>query len=172
MDWYSWLSKSNLDPALVFEYSLIFTHNELETGDIKHFNHEFLKSMGIAIAKHRLEILKLAKRDKIISLLPIVNLFTSLCKTKKRLTNYVHCMGQKDSAAIVVIPRPCYESKRWRAAAMLKRNKRIGLFETNRSMIKLGATGGTTPLVEEHNDKPGVEEEMTWVTMFQGLKPT
>jgi hypothetical protein len=172
MDWYSWLSKTTLDPALVFEYSLVFTHNELEAGDIKHFNHEFLKSMGIYIAKHRLEILKLAKKDRIISVLPLATFFTSLCKTKKRLTNYVHCMGQQDSAEIVVVPRPCYESKRWRAATMLKRNKRIGLFEANRPLIMLGGTGGTSPLVEEHNDKSGQEEEMGWVTMFQGLKPT
>jgi hypothetical protein len=55
---------------------------------------------------------------------------------------------------------------------MLKRNKRIGLFEANRPLIMLGGTGGTSPLVEEHNDKSGQEEEMGWVTMFQGLKPT
>ncbi|KAJ3698982.1 hypothetical protein LUZ61_002687 [Rhynchospora tenuis] len=172
MDWYSWLSKTTLDPTLVYEYSLLFTHNELEAGDIKHFNHEFLKSMGITIAKHRLEILKLAKKDRIISVLPIANFFTSIRKTKKCLTNYAHCMGQKDCAAIVVVPRPCYESRRWRAATMLKRNKRIGLFENNRPMITLGGTGGTSPLVKEYNDKSGAELEMRWVTMFQGLKPT
>ncbi|KAI3701522.1 hypothetical protein L6452_26671 [Arctium lappa] len=63
MDWYSWLSKTNLDPYLVYEYGKTFTHNELQRGDTTHFNHEFLQSMGISVAKHRLEILKLARKN-------------------------------------------------------------------------------------------------------------
>nr|XP_043630908.1 uncharacterized protein LOC122602265 [Erigeron canadensis] len=63
MDWYSWLSKTNLDPYLVYEYGRTFTHNELQRGDTSYFNHEFLQSMGVTVAKHRLEILKLAKNS-------------------------------------------------------------------------------------------------------------
>ncbi|KAJ0706076.1 putative sterile alpha motif domain-containing protein [Helianthus annuus] len=63
MDWYSWLSKTNLDPYLVYEYGRTFTHNELQRSDIHYFTHEFLQSMGVSVAKHRLEILKLARRN-------------------------------------------------------------------------------------------------------------
>lgn len=63
MDWFSWLSNSNLDPSLVYEYGLAFTRNELQTEDLTHFSHEFLQSMGISVAKHRLEILKLARKE-------------------------------------------------------------------------------------------------------------
>lgn len=63
MDWYSWLTKTNLDPYLVHEYGRAFTHNELQRGDTNYFTHEFLQSMGVSVAKHRLEILKLARKN-------------------------------------------------------------------------------------------------------------
>ncbi|KAJ8562267.1 hypothetical protein K7X08_011558 [Anisodus acutangulus] len=63
MDWYSWLSKTSLDQTLIYEYRLVFSRNELQKEDLIYFNHEFLQSMGIMVAKHRLEILKLAKRE-------------------------------------------------------------------------------------------------------------
>ncbi|KAK7304096.1 hypothetical protein RJT34_15140 [Clitoria ternatea] len=63
MDWFSWLSRTSLDPSLIYEYGLAFARNELQLEDAIYFNHEFLQSMGISIAKHRLEILKLAKKD-------------------------------------------------------------------------------------------------------------
>ncbi|CAN6207138.1 unnamed protein product [Urochloa humidicola] len=63
MDWYAWLSRTGLAPALTHEYGRLFSRNELEPGDAAHFDHDLLKSMGIAVAKHRLEILKLAKKQ-------------------------------------------------------------------------------------------------------------
>ncbi|XP_065629859.1 uncharacterized protein LOC112035254 [Quercus suber] len=63
MDWFSWLSKSSLEPSLIYEYGLAFARNELQYEDISYFNHEFLQSMGISVAKHRLEILKLARKE-------------------------------------------------------------------------------------------------------------
>ncbi|KAI5674436.1 hypothetical protein M9H77_14800 [Catharanthus roseus] len=63
MDWYSWLSKTNLDPSLTYEYGLSFTRNELQKEDLVYFNHEFLLSLGINVAKHRLEILKLSRKE-------------------------------------------------------------------------------------------------------------
>ncbi|XP_012575657.3 uncharacterized protein [Cicer arietinum] len=63
MDWFSWLSKTNLNPSLVYEYGFTFNRNELQLQDSIHFNHEFLQSMGISIAKHRLEILKLVNKE-------------------------------------------------------------------------------------------------------------
>lgn len=61
---FRWLSELDLEPCLVYEYGLLFAQNELETEGIASFNHEFLQSMDIGIAKHRLEILKLAKRER------------------------------------------------------------------------------------------------------------
>ncbi|WCJ29942.1 Sterile alpha motif (SAM) domain-containing protein [Euphorbia peplus] len=63
MDWFSWLSRTNLDPCLIYQYGLVLSRNELQHEDISYFNHEFLLSMGISIAKHRLEILKLAAKE-------------------------------------------------------------------------------------------------------------
>ena len=63
MDWYAWLSRTGLAPSLTYEYGRLFSRNELEPGDAAHFDHDLLKSMGIAVAKHRLEILKLAKKQ-------------------------------------------------------------------------------------------------------------
>ncbi|XP_027916840.1 uncharacterized protein LOC114176108 [Vigna unguiculata] len=63
MDWFSWLSRTTLEPSLIYDYGLTFARNELQLEDACYFNHEFLQSMGISIAKHRLEILKLVKRE-------------------------------------------------------------------------------------------------------------
>ncbi|XP_038879652.1 uncharacterized protein LOC120071438 [Benincasa hispida] len=61
MDWFSWLSRTGLDPLHTYEYGLLFARNALKPDDIPRFNHHFLQKIGISIAKHRLEILKLAK---------------------------------------------------------------------------------------------------------------
>ena len=63
MDWYAWLSRTGLAPSLTHEYGRLFSRNELEPDDAAHFDHDLLKSMGIAVAKHRLEILKLARKQ-------------------------------------------------------------------------------------------------------------
>lgn len=63
MDWFSWLSKTDLDPTLSYEYGLIFAQKKLRSEDIALFNHNFLRRLGITVAKHRLEILKLSKRE-------------------------------------------------------------------------------------------------------------
>ncbi|ESW27091.1 hypothetical protein PHAVU_003G172900 [Phaseolus vulgaris] len=63
MDWFSWLSRTTLEPSLIYDYGLTFARNELQLEDACYFNHEFLQSMGISIAKHRLEILKLVKKE-------------------------------------------------------------------------------------------------------------
>ncbi|XP_073010928.1 uncharacterized protein [Typha latifolia] len=152
MDWYSWLSNSGLDPSLVYEYSLLFSRNELEECDVAHFNHEFLQSMGIAIAKHRIEILKLAKKEKSMSprrLLAVIH------RTRRFLSRYLSSLIQRDGSAIVVVPRPTYHGGgHWKGSAMLRRSKRPALLlKHNRRMI----TGG---------------EEVGWDSMFKNLKPT
>ncbi|XP_066350505.1 uncharacterized protein [Miscanthus floridulus] len=64
MDWHAWLSGARLEPVLVYKYALVFARNELEADDVAFLDHELLHSMGISVAKHRLEILKLAWRDR------------------------------------------------------------------------------------------------------------
>ncbi|CAN6269475.1 unnamed protein product [Urochloa humidicola] len=64
MDWHAWLSGARLEAALVYEYALVLARNELEADDVAFFDHDLLHSMGISVAKHRLEILKLAWRDR------------------------------------------------------------------------------------------------------------
>ncbi|RYR40922.1 hypothetical protein Ahy_A09g046668 [Arachis hypogaea] len=126
MDWFSWLSKAGLDPSLVYEYGLLFSHNELEEEDIKYFNHEFLQSMGISIAKHRLEILKLVHRNKAATaatakkyktnnyptILHVSRIMHAFKKTRRCLSSYLKTMiGCEDSTlAVVPIPRPCSSS--------------------------------------------------------------
>ncbi|CAL0320169.1 unnamed protein product [Lupinus luteus] len=90
MDWFSWLSRTTLEPSLVYEYGLAFSRNELRLEDAIYFNHEFLQSMGISIAKHRLEILKLAtKEDGPIMLLRTKKLSLVLKKCLRKCMSMV-----------------------------------------------------------------------------------
>lgn len=63
MDWYAWLCRAGLHPDVAFEYARLFARNELAADDLRHLDHGLLATMGVPIAKHRLEILKLAKKD-------------------------------------------------------------------------------------------------------------
>lgn len=90
MDWYSWLSKTSLDQELIYEYGLVFRRNELQREDLIYFNHEFLQSMDITVAKHRLEILKLARKERggrgtTLSSNGLSRLVLAINKTKKLL---------------------------------------------------------------------------------------
>ncbi|KAF8393109.1 hypothetical protein HHK36_021350 [Tetracentron sinense] len=136
MDWFSWLSKTSLEPSLIYEYGLAFSHNELEEDDIIYFNHEFLQSMGISIAKHRLEILKLAKKEKGGSS-SMPRLLIAIKKTKRCLASYIRTWVIHEDSALVVMPKPSY-CMRWRGA-MLKRNKKLMMLKQERLMIKNGS---------------------------------
>ncbi|KAI4379371.1 hypothetical protein MLD38_005681 [Melastoma candidum] len=92
MDWFSWLSGTSLEPVLVYEYGLVLERNELTAEDVAYFDHEFLQSMGIAVAKHRLEILKLARKEKGGALRgqsgPLSGVWTGITRTRKSLGKY------------------------------------------------------------------------------------
>jgi hypothetical protein len=60
---YAWLCRVGLHPDVALEYALLFARNQLGAADVRHLDHEFLLSMGVAVAKHRLEILKLARKE-------------------------------------------------------------------------------------------------------------
>ncbi|VVA95890.1 unnamed protein product [Arabis nemorensis] len=129
MDWFSWLSRTNLEASLIYEYGLSFSQNELEYEDVVYFNHEFLQSIGISIAKHRLEILKLARRDRKPSPLTgrsISRVLIAIRKTGKCFSEYVRAWIRREesssSRALVIVPSSS-GNWRWRGS-LLKRSKR------------------------------------------------
>ncbi|EPS72097.1 hypothetical protein M569_02662, partial [Genlisea aurea] len=85
MDWHSWLWKTNLDQHQIHQYALTFIQNELQEEDITEFNHEFLMSVGVAPAKHRLEILRLAERDARSRLTGLSFVVSAVRRTRKFL---------------------------------------------------------------------------------------
>ncbi|KAJ0965933.1 hypothetical protein J5N97_027071 [Dioscorea zingiberensis] len=194
MDWFSWLSKSSLDASLIYEYGLLLSHNELEEEDIAHFDHEFLQSMGISIAKHRLEILKLAKKHKKMLYIspttstPVSRLLTVIDKTKSCLAKYVFQLfvHRETSSAIVVVPRA-----RWKGIGMKRSNKMV-VVKQGRLLLT-----GRSPVTSKNDNKPAVQNSnggthvdgeddddgywggdghekvrLRWDSMFQDLKPT
>ncbi|KAL6898028.1 hypothetical protein ACP4OV_006624 [Aristida adscensionis] len=70
MDWYAWMCRAGLDPDVALDYALLFARNELAAADLRHLDHDFLATMGVAVAKHRLQIIKLARRDSSLAALP------------------------------------------------------------------------------------------------------
>ncbi|KAL7099647.1 hypothetical protein ACP275_09G098400 [Erythranthe tilingii] len=149
MDWFSWLSKTELDPTLVYEYGLTFAQNELERDDVVYFNHEFLQSMGIFIAKHRLEILKLAGKEKKGSAAAIPPhhhmsriLVAAVARTKRCFSKYVQPLlrrrrrDESSSALAVVVPHRnsiVKRSKRFAVANEKQRRRQPPLLLTNGS---------------------------------------
>lgn len=161
MDWFSWLSKTNLEPTLVYEYGLTFSHNELEAEDITYFNHEFLQSMGISIAKHRLEILKLAKNkqkySKRSSPHSISKFIGAIKKTKRCLANYIKSLTlcEESNSALVVVPMPSSSytsssSRSWKSAVMKRNNKKLKIVNKKNKQERLLLTNGS-PSVHNTN---------------------
>ncbi|XP_061340099.1 uncharacterized protein LOC133286670 [Gastrolobium bilobum] len=191
MDWFSWLSKTGLEPSLVYEYGLAFAHNELEEEDMIYFNHEFLQSMGISIAKHRLEILKLARKEKGKRPRPVARLVMAIKRTKRCLSNYIRTLTRcEESTALVVVPtRPgSGYGTRWKSAVM-KRNKKLMVAKQERLLLTNGSPtivpcldGFSSPMVYHFQKEEKMEEDddgywssavedIRWDTMFQDLKP-
>ena len=106
MDWFSWLSRTNLEPSLVYEYGLSFVRNELQKEDLSYFNHEFLQSMGISVAKHRLEILKLARKEVGVGPKSFSKLVSALNKTRKNIAKCLHKLIFHDVVSIKRLPEP------------------------------------------------------------------
>ncbi|KAK1434037.1 hypothetical protein QVD17_10955 [Tagetes erecta] len=202
IDWFSWLSKTRLEPSLIYEYGMSFSRNELEEDDITYFNHEFLQSMGISIAKHRLEILKLARKQKgSKNSHPISKLIIAIKKTRRTLASYIRTWVHRDDSSLVVVHRSC--SSGWKGN-MLRRNKRLvsikhatpTLLLTNGSYLKSDSvkvnsfSNQAVYNLEYDQEKKdgddeekcggggdgywsgGVVKEIKWDTMFQNLKPT
>lgn len=165
-----WLSKTGMEPTLVYEYSLILSRNELEEGDLAHFNHEFLQSMGICIAKHRLEILKHATKVTTPSRVrPISKILVAIKQTKRCLAKYIHNFLRQEDSALVLVPRDlnCKGS-------MAKRSKSVVMSRQGRSLLKKGKVASFSgPVVQDHYKSYAHSglEGTGWDTMFQNLKP-
>ncbi|KVI06051.1 uncharacterized protein LOC112510079 [Cynara cardunculus var. scolymus] len=150
IDWFSWLSKAGLEPSLIYEYGMALSRNELEEGDIAYFNHEFLQSMGISIAKHRLEILKLARKQKGSSgSHPISKLMIAIKKTKRTLANYIHTWVRRDDSALVLVRRS--NGSGWRGAMLRTNNRRMVTFKQANPTLLL--TNGYHPMVKSTSAK-------------------
>jgi len=198
--WFSWLSRTNLEPSLIHEYGLSFSQNELEHEDISYFDHEFLQSMGISIAKHRLEILKLARRDRKnsppLTSRSISRVVTAIKKTRKCLSDHVRAWIRREeesssSRALVLVPKKTSSGNgKWRAG-FLKRNKRSvmpsngngGLEKQERLLLTNGTPcridSFSSPMVFDYSFKDEklyaqdtYFEDIKWDSMFQNLKPT
>ncbi|KAF8369729.1 hypothetical protein HHK36_032249 [Tetracentron sinense] len=107
----------------LLQYGLTFAHNKLEEEDIAYFNHEFLQSMGISIVKHRLEILKLARKEIGGSPNTVSRFLMVIKRTKKCVTKYILTWDCREESALVVVLRPSHGTRS--RGAMLKRNKRV-----------------------------------------------
>ncbi|XBI95856.1 hypothetical protein VPH35_032231 [Triticum aestivum] len=116
MEWHAWLSSARLDPALVHEYALVLARNELDAADAAYFDHDFLRSMGIDVAKHRLEILKLARpgpgpgergrRRTSSSAAPLSGLVAAVGRVARYVRALVRLRGEESSSstALVLVP--------------------------------------------------------------------
>ncbi|XP_073148012.1 uncharacterized protein [Henckelia pumila] len=198
MDWFSWLSKTSLDPCLAYEYGLAFAQNELEQEDIPYFNHEFLQSMGISIAKHRLEILKVASKEKGNLPHPMSRILIAIKRTKTSFSKHLRTwMHRKEPTLARLVPRRVHSARL--TDCKLKRNKRLRaassgsgtggapLLLTNGSPLFLATpriNSFSSPMVlHDFQDRlvdgdydeywsPALEQEIKWKTMFHNLKPT
>ncbi|KAF5482264.1 hypothetical protein F2P56_002849 [Juglans regia] len=122
MDWFSWLSKSGLEPSLIYEYGVAFARNELQLEDVNYFNHEFLQSMGISVAKHRLEILKLARKENRVGPGALSGLILAINKTKKCLNKCINKLVFRDDVSFKAGPEMMQYREHWRGG-LLRRHK-------------------------------------------------
>ncbi|KAK1323056.1 hypothetical protein QJS10_CPA02g01176 [Acorus calamus] len=170
MDWFNWLSKTELDPSLVYEYGLTFSHNELEEDDIKHFDHPFLLSIGVSVAKHRLLILNLANNNKKKKqrrlfqslLVRLVDVMRGL--VRRRRPDEEEEEDQRRS--LVVVEERRRPSYGWRVSALKRDQRKLVLLGEGRRRLMI--TDGRVGI----GDGPAKEEEIRWDCMFGDLKPT
>ncbi|KAH0762880.1 hypothetical protein MTR67_015333 [Solanum verrucosum] len=166
MDWFSWLSKTSLDPSLLYDYAIIFAHNQLDQDDIEYFNHEFLQSMGISIAKHRLEILKLATKEKgrRSSRKHIFWLVVAIRQAKQHFTKSFSTWTRRSDSSALLPLRNC--SSRWKAS-MLKRKKKLTAAKQERPVMQsINATTNQGRLMMLTNGSPNlmIDSSDAWIS--------
>jgi hypothetical protein len=140
--WYAWLSRTGLAPSLAHEYGRLFSRNELEPRDAPHFDHDLLKSMGIAVAKHRLEILKLArKQDAGASSSAASRLGRRATRCLSRCARRLAGGGawRAASSSVTVVPRICGGEDAVRVGAVQRKGTGSG---TTKKMVLMITDGG------------------------------
>lgn len=193
MDWFSWLCKTGLDPSLVYEYGLAFARNELEEDDIAYFNHEFLQSMGISVAKHRLEILKLAKKERKNVPLPMTRFLRAIKRTKRRIAVYVRTLVRREDSALAIVPAKKEKRSHGSSSRLKRNNKRVVAANSKQNTPTLLLTNGSPRLLsssrlmsssrinsfsgqmvydQSEHWTSSMVDEIRWDAMFQNMKPT
>ncbi|KAB2069437.1 hypothetical protein E1A91_A08G101800v1 [Gossypium mustelinum] len=151
MDWYSWLSKTALEPSLIYDYGLAFSRNELQKEDLAYFNHEFLQSMGISVAKHRLEILKLARKEVGETPNSLSKIILAINKTRKSFNKYVNKLVHHENNSIKLLPEPGRYRDQWRGGLTRKCNseKEVNIEQPVRRTRKIAKSGPLDYRVQE-----------------------
>ncbi|KAK9947457.1 hypothetical protein M0R45_003081 [Rubus argutus] len=168
MDWFAWLSKTGLEPSLVYDYGTIFARNELQMEDVAFFNHEFLLSMGISVAKHRLEITSSLPRRKVRA-------------APRHVPDHPEKYQEHWRGALLRKPKD-HEEVKPRSIALsgpLDVNERM-MYTGNRSprLTSVGVQGCPDRLMEESLRMRGkkmdvdFDDHSLWSALFQDLKPT
>lgn len=148
MDWFSWLSRTNLEPSLIYEYGLAFARNELQKEDLSYFNHEFLQSMGISVAKHRLEILKLARKEAGGGQKSFSKLVSALNNTRKIIAK---CLNKLIFHEVVSIkrlpePEPTLYQEQCKGAILTKKHKSDKEIKVEKPVLKPRRIAKSGPL--------------------------
>ncbi|KAF0890766.1 hypothetical protein E2562_004255 [Oryza meyeriana var. granulata] len=182
MDWYAWLSAARLDPAVAYEYALVFSRNELEADDLAYFDHEFLHSMGVSVAKHRLEILKLARRSRRRAW--ALSSRSRLLAAVDRVARYVRALvvvvrREDESSALVLVPsqqvQPEADKTPRRSNSRKPKPKDIAAAApkaTRSPVLAIGCRAAATVHAVKDTEKGGGGEDMVrWDRLFQDLKP-
>ena len=131
--------------ALIYQYGLAFARNELQYEDIAYFNHEFLQSMGITVAKHRLEILKLAKKENGANPRSISRLFVALSKTKKSFSKYFSRLVFQDDMPSKDLHEPVRYQEHWKGA-LLRKQRSDEMIRDDRPGLKNRALALSGPI--------------------------
>jgi hypothetical protein len=193
MDWHAWLSGARLEPALVYEYALVLARNELEADDVAFFDHELLHSMGISVAKHRLEILKLAWRERRARdrarTRPAALARRVLGRVARCVRALVRRGDQGYSTALVLVPSqqpppdagrspaPAGVSPRQQQQQQQRRGKalRRATSEPNKGSTPRSGIGGRAAAavhaIGDVENGDGDETMVRWDRLFQDLKP-
>ncbi|CAM0901959.1 unnamed protein product [Alopecurus aequalis] len=174
MDWHAWLSSARLEPALVHEYALVLARNELEAGDAAYFDHEFLRCMGIAVAKHRLEILKLARprslrrsSSSVAAAASLSRIVAAVDRAARYVRTLVRRRGRSSSAALVLVP--CQQQHD--GVDFGRAGWSLGHYKAPRR-TRSDPKGAAAATVHAMNDfERGREDAVKWDRMFQDLNP-
>ncbi|KAF8660197.1 hypothetical protein HU200_057763 [Digitaria exilis] len=184
MDWHAWLSGARLEPALVYEYALVLARNELEADDVAFFDHDLLHSMGISVAKHRLEILKLASRHRHRARRSLLGRLARCLRSLVRRrdeglssaivlvpTHHHHHAQGCPAATASVLPRQQQQQQR-RGNKALRRATSEPKGSTTHKVAIGGRAASAVHAVGDVEDADGGSDEMVrWDRLFRDLKP-